>query len=361
MKKWILVPVVAGMLVSFSGCKKNVEPKDVMGEVIQIALDNGDDCTKAAEKAGAFFDENASAWSDYVVAEVKAVIAKGEDPESVMDKLMSPPADLLEKYKSAKCAEDPAMASVKDKIDKVVLEKLAPVLAEYEKAKEDAIPKADPIAAADLVGVWTENASEGIDPTIFTLKADGSCLFQDAMNKTPRNCSYKVQSPDEAGGKLNKLIVNVDANEEFPSPMERAENIRLEDGVLSLVDGDSVWTYKHSELPPEPVKEATPYEKIPDKGIPVPLGADGKPLQYAEFIAPNEAATETRYVYKDVPKAVFGNYEKQLKKAGFKNGRKKGEAPKYNKKVGKTMELSVEINVSDGESYLNMWATELGK
>ena len=62
---------------------------------------------------------------------------------------------------------------------------------------------------------------------------------------------------------------------------------------------------------------SSPYEKKPDERIPAPLGNDKKPAKYVEFVAPNEAATETKYVYKDMNKSFTADYEKQLKKAGL--------------------------------------------
>ena len=115
------------------------------------------------------------------------------------------------------------------------------------------------------------------------------------------------------------------------------------------------------------------YAQIPDKGIPIPLDESGKPAQYAEFLPPNEAKTQTDYIYKNVPLSFVLNYEKSLKDAGFVNTHEEfGGMPRYVKKAGPKRELQVDMDcVSDefhgdgldlgpfdGNCRLIMWATD---
>lgn len=361
MKKQMMIGLSALMLLGFVGCKKAEEPpaevpevqklapEAMMDEYAKIAIENENDCAKAAEKLTEFLNTNTNEWLDYLNTQVKAAVEKGEKPDEVIDKVMSPSKDLKDKYDVFKCAKDEAMNAVTEKLASTIIEKLT-------QTAKDSIPKAAPIAAADLVGRWSiEKESDDIIPAIYTLKEDGTCLYKGMMDIDHRKCTFKVQSPDEAGGKLNKLVINVEADEIAPA-FEKSDNIRLEGNELWFVSDATEWKFVKTKL--EDI-ELTPYEKKPDERIPTPLGDDKKPAKYVEFVAPNEAATETKYVYREMDKSFTANYEKQLKKAGFKNNRPKGADPQYTKKIGKDFELTVEINKFDsGEIFIKMWATK---
>ena len=362
MKKQIIIGLSALMLLGLVGCKKAEEqpetpvvqklaPEAMLDEFAKIAIENDGDCAKAAENLTAFLDANGKEMVDYLSAQVKAAVEKGENPDTVIEKVMSPTKELADKIEASKCAKDEAMKVVSDKMTSTIVVKL------IETAKES-IPKAEPIAAADIAGRWSiEQESDDILPAIYTLKEDGTCLYKGKMDTDHRKCTFKVQSPDEAGGKLNKLVVNIEADDLAPA-FESSDNIRLEDGALYFVSDSTEWKFVKTKL--EDI-EFTPYEKIPDKAIPIPLNDDKAPAKYIEFVAPNEAATETKYLYKDMGKSFTANYEKQLKKAGFKNNRPKGADPQYIKKVGKELELMVEINTFEsGEIFIKMWANKLG-
>lgn len=363
MKKQMIIGLSALMLLGFVGCKKAEEPQAevaevqklapeaMMDEFAKIAIENEEDCAKAAEKLTAFLDTNSKEWLDYLNTQVKAAVEKGEKPDDVIDKVMSPSKELKEKFDAFKCAKDAAMMGVTEKLTSTIIEKLA-------QTAKDSIPKAAPIAASELAGRWTiEKESDDILPAIYTLKEDGTCLYKGMMDTDHRKCTFKVLSPDEAGGKLNKLVVNVEADDIAPA-FENSDNIRLEGDALWFVSDSTEWKFVKTKL--EAI-ELTPYEKKPDERIPTPLDDDKKAAKYVEFVAPNEAATETKYVYKDMGKSFISNYEKQLKKAGFKNNRPKGADPQYTKKIGKDLELMVEINKFDsGEIFIKMWANKLG-
>ena len=363
MKKQIIIGLSALMLLGFVGCKKAEEqpaeapavqklaPEAMLDEFAKIAIENDDDCAKAAESLTAFLDANGNELVDYLSAQVKAAVEKGEKPDAVIEKVMSPSKELADKIEASKCAKDEAMKVVSDKMASTIIEKLI-------QTAKDSIPKAEPIAAADIVGRWSlEKESDDIIPATYILKEDGTCLYKSMMDVDHRKCTYKIQSPDEAGQALNKLVLNIEGDDLSPA-FERAENVRLDGDALFFVEGTSEWKFVKTKL--EAI-EITPYEKIPDKAIPIPLNDDKTPAKYVEFVAPNEAATETKYVYKDMPKSFTANYEKLLKKAKFKNNRPKGADPQYTKKVGKDMELMVEINTFEsGEIFIKMWANKLG-
>ena len=135
MKKLLLVAMSALMLVSFAACKKSVEPKDMMNEFARIALENDNDCKVAAEKLGAYIDANGEAWATWMAGEIKAAAQKGEDYEKLIDKFMTPSDDLKAKLDASKCYTDDAMDSVSEKLGKVVMAKVLPVVAELEAAK----------------------------------------------------------------------------------------------------------------------------------------------------------------------------------------------------------------------------------
>ena len=381
MKKQIVVGLSVLMLLGLVGCKKSASPKaiesgNIMDEIAQIAIDNEDDCEKAKEKMTAFFNSHRDVWGNYIKDKAKAMAGNHKGTMDMLQMFMTPPSeDLAKKLDNCKCNKNeelyeafkPMMSYIVLQMNEVIpLDSEGAMLLDLAKEteegkqendKEEKEPeKAAPIAPADLAGRWTiEKESDDILQAVYTLKEDGTCLYKDMTDTDHRKCTFKVLSPDAAGGKLNQLIVDIEGDEISPGTMI-FNNIRLEGDTLWFVDDSTELKFVKTKL--EDI-EFTPYEKKPDERIPTPVGDDKKPAKYVEFVAPNEAATETKYVYKDVGKSFISNYEKQLKKAGFNNNRPKGADPQYIKKIGKDLELTVEINKFDsGEVFIKMWANK---
>ena len=164
---------------------------------------------------------------------------------------------------------------------------------------------------------------------------------------------------------------NTDAAQQNVEIAPKADEVKADEPKADEVNADAIAGEAKADADTAAVQDL--YAQIPDKGIPIPLDESGKPAQYAEFLPPDDAKTQTDYIYKNVPLSFVLNYEKSLKNAGFVNTHEEfGGMPRYINKIGPKRELQVDMDcVSDefhgdgldlgpfdGNCRLIMWAND---
>ena len=119
-----------------------------------------------------------------------------------------------------------------------------------------AIPADPAINPKDLVGTWTQTVDD--DPNIYTFMEGGKCKGKELTDNAQRDCTYELKTPEQTGGRFNKLIMK------YPASGDKEEYytesfIRLSGDNLELPDREGNVSefnkYKKGDLKAAPAKE----------------------------------------------------------------------------------------------------------
>ena len=73
-----------------------------------------------------------------------------------------------------------------------------------------AIPADPAITPKDLAGTWTQTVDD--NPSIYVFMEDGKCKAKGLSDKDLRDCTFKIKTPKEYGGRFNILTVDFPAS-----------------------------------------------------------------------------------------------------------------------------------------------------
>lgn len=129
MKKVLVAAIATALvLVSFTGCKKDASSEISMDAFMSIALENDDDCAKAATESMAWVEKNGNALADAIYAKVKAEKDAGKNAEEALNAAITPSEDLMKKLEASKCGNDPGMGDVGGKLSEIIGAKVKPLI-----------------------------------------------------------------------------------------------------------------------------------------------------------------------------------------------------------------------------------------
>ncbi|MBO4351235.1 MAG: hypothetical protein J6A01_09865 [Proteobacteria bacterium] len=131
-----------------------------------------------------------------------------------------------------------------------------------EPAKTDnteaaqAVPADPAITPKDLAGTWIQTVDD--DPSIYVFMEDGKCKAKGLTDKDLKDCTFKIKTPAEYGGRFNILTVDFPASGDNEQYYTKSA-ISLSGDMLTFPDDEGNVSeynkYKKGELKAAPAKE----------------------------------------------------------------------------------------------------------